>query len=886
MMLAHLSFERQSFGRLIRYLVSDAFRPVATPFRIGTAGFFFDALRVEKVEFTSATTTRNFWVSTLDGTGAVTPIAGFNGIGYAPLRMRIDFNLGIVFESEMERASFGPANVVTLHVREAFFLVFLEVDPRGGPVLHVLPDHLPDLPISDEEKAALRHALTVRNPLAIEGAFGPIRAGGSGRILNAGVAFGADKQIVFRFELDPPPGDMSDRSARLAEWARFFAGQQSSHLGGREWAMHLPTRPMVEAVRQEAAGALSSSKEFQFTMAPSVYWLTNQPALRLDTAGFIPNACGGNDIRVKLWVTVRLSVVTRNVVRINIAMGYGKDAWDVIKCLALATLFWPIVGLVTIVDWKLPWWSFFGYFLVLTHAWVIPMLYIFGRVTGLEETLLAAALEGKVSQANPEGPELHQVGDFAYYVDIPVPLRDPMMRDWVALDEVAGVGDTLIARGALLVPEPVMPRLKGELVRGFERWSLARPCQNAYQRQTTAEVDLSVIGDVSPRPNVALKGTDPAFNGRYWIRYEIMDDERGVYTSQHTRIDYTNVPGRLTVTVTDPPDWTEFKTRPYRLKLRFLTSGGAKLFTIPPPPLWPVPPADPEEARKQEIAIAAWRINTCYWKQNLLTLVRALQVFWLPRPPERELAQHWLVRIGGLAESDAITAWNGETGRRLAQVHSTVGGETEVSLVVPSARAMRTLMLTLNDTPFLTAAEYAAQVARITPLERPGAYSVDSLQTPLVPVARIAFDAEVERLDLVEDRGTLWLTAHSPGGMRRIYAWNGDAAPVLARTDRSDCAPAAVTSRAAGLGQAVGTFDRSAGVFRVRAAGAVASGAVLGEYVERPWFAGGAVAGSTFAQVDDDFRSATIYRRETTVEGGIAAPGWEARGPEDDERGS
>jgi hypothetical protein len=754
------------------------------------------------------------------------------------------------------------------------------VDPARGPILHVVPDQLPDLPISEEQKTALRQAVTVANPMPIEGAFDPIRGGGSGRILNAGVTFSSDEQIVFRYEFDPAPGEVTDRTARLGEWSRFFAGQQPSHLAGREWAMHLPTGGMTEAVRQEAGAALKSSKQFEFTQAPWVSWLTNQPALRLDTAGFIPNACGGNDIRVKLWVTVRLSVPTRNVVRINLSMGYEKDAWDVIKCLALATLFWPIVGLVTIVDWKLPWWSFFGYFLVMTHAWMIPMVYIFGRVTGLEETLIAGALQGQVSGSNPDAPELHKVGDFEYYIDIPVPLRDPMLRDWVALDEIGAHGNTLIARGALLVPEPVMPRLKGELVRGFESWSLARPCQNAFERKTTAEVDLSVAGDTAPNPNVALKGTDPALDGRWWIRDEIIDDERGVYTSQYTRFDYTNVPGRLTVTVTNPPDATLFKTQPYALKVRFLTSGGAKLFTIPAPPLYPVPPTDPEARRQQDIAINAWRINHCYWKQNLLTMVKALQVFWLPRPQERGFAQHWLVRIGGLAEQDTITAWNGETGRQLARVRS-VGGETEVSLVIPAARAMRTLMLTLNDTPFLTSQEYAARVARITPPELPGAHTVESLQTPLLATGRIAFETAVERVDLVEDRGVLSLTARSAGGLSRTYGWSGAGAPVLLRSERSECAPAAITMRAAGLGQAVGVFDRDAGVFRVHATGSRASDAVVGEYVERPWFAAGAAAGSTFVHVDDDFRSATIYRRETTVEGGIAAPGWEHRGPED-----
>jgi hypothetical protein len=878
-MITHLSVERQSFARLIRYLVSDAFLPVATPFRIGSAGFFFDGLRVKKVEFASAVTTRTFYVNGLDAAGAVVPVPGARGNGYVPIRMRVDFDLGIVFQTEMNQASFGKQNVVTLHIRDAYFLVYIEMDPHNGPVLNVIPDHLPDLPIPQRQKDAIRQALTIRNPLRVESAFGPLRGAESTRILNAGVSFASDKNIVIRLEFASASHVDADPAARLSRWIEFFGGKQPSHLGNHQWAIVLPTDALLSTIQAEAAQNLTNSKDFEFTRSPSVQWLANQPAFRLDTAGSVSNACGGNNIRVDLWTTARMEVPKRNVIRINVSLGYSKDAWDVVKCLGLLTLFWPILGFVTFIDKKAPWWAFSGYFFVLAIPWIIPVLYIFGRATGLEETLLANALKGEINGTLNDGPEIHEVGEFEYYVDIPVPPRDPLLRDWVALDEISATGTSLIVRGALLVPEPVMPRLQGALWRGFRSWELARPCENLRDRSTTAEVDLAVTGDVEPRPNIVLKGTDPPLGGRYWIRYEVVDDRGGVYTGSYTRFDYTNVPGRLKVTVTNPPE--SFRRRPYPLKLRFLTSGGARIYTIPAPPRWPVTPRDPEERRRQEIAVAAWQVSTCYWKQNILTLVKALQVFWLPRPAEQDaFAQHWLVRIAGLEATDAITAWDGETGRQLARVRS-ASGEIEVSLVLPPERSTGSLMLTLNDTPFLSADAFAKRVSRITPRESPGQYSVDSRQTPLFPMGTLEFGTEVERLDLLEDRGMLALTAHSLDGVKRFYEWGPNTAPVLRRMEREECAPSRITSRAAGFGQAVGAFDRGGGLFRVWDGTPQRVGAVLGEYSERPWFAGGAIAGSTFVQVNDDLRTATVYRRGDTVEGGIAAPGWEHRGPED-----
>jgi hypothetical protein len=423
-----------------------------------------------------------------------------------------------------------------------------------------------------------------------------------------------------------------------------------------------------------------------------------------------------------------------------------------------------------------------------------------------------------------------------------------------------------------MVPDPVMPRLTATF-EPFSEWSNGFSCSGESRRSTTATIHLSRAGDIACFANVALKGTDAAFHGRYWIRFNIIDDINGVYTSDNTRIEYSNAPGRLVVTVREPPDSTGFKEHPYPLKIRFLTSGGAKLYTILAPPLFPVPPTDPEEIRRQQAEFIQWKVNNCYWKQSLLTRVKALQVLWLPNPsPDSRIAQHWLVRIIGLALGDIITAWDGETGRRLAMVRSASGGETEISLVLPSQRFIQSLMLTLNDMPFLNADKYAELVSTLSSPTEPGPHQIESVQTLLVPVNEIQFGTEVERIELTEEHGTINLTAYTAGGLLKTYEWTADSVPVQTAVNRPQCAQSLITTRAAGLGQAIGAFDRKDRLFRVWQGNSVRSQTMLAEYIERPWFAGGAFVGDSFVHLNDDMCSATVYRRDESIDGGITPP--------------
>jgi hypothetical protein len=141
------------------------------------------------------------------------------------------------------------------------------------------------------------------------------------------------------------------------------------------WAISLQTTSLMAVIEKQAKETLKDSKKFLFTRAPWAHWLRDQPAFQVDTAGTIVNACGGNDIRVDLWVTTRLRVPSRNTVRLNVSLSYRKDAWDVFKCPVLATLFWPIVGLVTVIDNKVPWWGFVGYFAVFSVQSLITYFY-------------------------------------------------------------------------------------------------------------------------------------------------------------------------------------------------------------------------------------------------------------------------------------------------------------------------------------------------------------------------------------------------------------------------------------------------------------------------------------------------------------------------------
>src|SRR5262249_19744229 len=148
---------------------------------------------------------------------------------------------------------------------------------------------------------------------------------------------------------------------------------------------------------------------------------------------------------------------------------------------------------------------------------------------------------------------------------------------------------------------------------------------------------------------------------------------------------------------------------------------------------------------------------------------------------------------------------------------------------------------------------------------QPGPHDVESVQTPLVPAGRIEFDTEMEKLELTEERGTMTLTAYSRSGLYRRYQWSAGLPPVRIARGRLECAQIP-SSGAGGLGPAVGAFDWPSGEFRVWAGQTAHAGTAIAEYVERPWFAGGAVTGDTFVHLDARLRSAIIYHRGSSVE--------------------
>jgi hypothetical protein len=141
-----------------------------------------------------------------------------------------------------------------------------------------------------------------------------------------------------------------------------------------------------------------------------------------------------------------------------------------------------------------------------------------------------------------------------------------------------------------------------------------------------------------------------------------------------------------------------------------------------------VPTLTPAEGQARAIE----RLNDCKIFSSLIHRVKALQVFWLPRPPEGIAeGQHWQLRIGGLGAGRRLRAWDAERGRLLSEI-STAPEVTEVSLVVPPEHAVRTLQLTLDETPLMEQDEYLREASSVVPDQAVTGASLVVRQTPLL----------------------------------------------------------------------------------------------------------------------------------------------------------
>jgi hypothetical protein len=855
-MLVQFYLSNDALFGLLRYRILDAYRPVSGP--IPVFGFM-DGMEDVVVSVVHPPQTVDFTLNVAGPTpGSVTPTPGIATMQAATITLAIDFKLYTVTEPALPTdanpatGAYPRPNRIGLSLSGAQAKLFMTVSPTGDPVLNVQlfkpPTAVDPNDPSWKSIASAQNSIPLPIRSALSGLIGP-----AVRILNAGIAPTSDgNAFVIRMEADDP--QLPSPGERVAAWTAFFAGQQPSRLGTRAWAAEVPTAYLVQTATgqfDKQMGSFDIEKFFTNYDSSWGNWTWDQPQLTLHKRGVFENSCAGLDIRAEVTVTITLSVPTENTVRASFHLDVSPDDWDMFKC-GLAFLVNPLAPIITAYDlsskFGLPWWADLG--IIAVGRDLVPPLLIALVLTNYE-FLIGIVLKEVQDTLAKSGTTLVRTSDTDAYVDTSLSLGGLGSAAWLTLNETAGFQDHLLLRGNYNPPDfDRHLHVVGALTDGFRFWQKGKcvaPSYSAYS--TTARLHFSLADDFGNNvlvPVISMKcGVDPVSRDtRCW---RVVDDSQGVYSRDQTLIHWTGagVPGDFEIVVTDPP--ADFV--PYPLHLQLYTNYGVRQFNIPAPPPLPKLPSTQQEV----IAEAAHRISECYAISSLLSLIKALQVFWLPYPTPDE-SQHWQIQVNGLKQQDWIRAWDAERGTLLAEASAWGRDYAELSLVTGS-RPVRVLQVTLNDQPMLSMDRYRELSGAVEGKPETALNPVIVKQTRLLPLREFALPGRATNLDLqvsasgivmlAWDRETVWQISTRPRGLHDF---------TLTRLDAPPQRFSALPSR---------TMSLSHGVHEERSVSRLfsAAGVEIGRFFVRPWWDGGSAAGDYFARLNDERNAVVLYGR-------------------------
>jgi hypothetical protein len=871
-MLVHIYLSTSAFERLVRLRLLGEFRPVDEPLTYNSERCYMDGLEITRLELSSPSPRSFEFALNKVHAGHVVD----TGQRQVVSRLLLKVSGAVVLSTAASVAAAGRLaadgetyglperpDTLRLPILGAELDVFFTVAPNGTPILNLPLEHVPGGELLGDVPSFLDRLRGLALPFPVGPAFAELLVPGRSRVVNAGVAPVSDG-IVIRLEFEPAGDDPSGTPARLQSWLEFFAGSVPSQLAGRDWAVELPTGPLGDRAARELDEQLSTpavAKKFESSRAAWAVFRPHRPGFDLRKEGVLPSACSGLDIRASLDIESTFSVHAANMLRTSAEMDLDLDDWDSFKCTVLSLLN-PLAGLITTVDQKLPWYS------VPAVSIILPLAPIaFGL--GVDDLIVREAVRRAQRAAAEKGaPAIQRTSLNTFFVDVTHDVSNPVTRDWMVIEAVRGVGDRLVLSGAFTAPDiHTLPRVRGRLTDGFRPWSKENRCASNSKWVTVATLSLGLedaAGQRVARPVVPiLYGIDVNLVDGCMVRvgdvtWRVINDRHGVYTGPATQVYWTgNPPGVFEIKLTHPRE--PFASAPHAFHIQLFTSVGVREFVIPAPPRLPRPPQTEEE----RIFEAAERISECYASSSVLAQIRALQVFWLPRPADDvSTGQHWQVLLWGVEPRRQVRVWNAETGELLAEAYGFPDGLTEVSLVLAPDRAVGAVQVTLDDTPVMSADEYARHVAKVTASQEELELAVSVRQTPLYQITKVPLEHTAHSVVPEAFQNRLVLLTDGAGGREQIDLdladLNRPAARLMQR--RAHPTPPLTVGHLrllrSGLsdGVAVELVDP----------GLPAQEHTLVRYHERPWYDRGGVSGPYFAQLDPDGTTAHVYRRGFT----------------------
>ena len=168
------------------------------------------------------------------------------------------------------------------------------------------------------------------------------------------------------------------------------------------------------------------------------------------------------------------------------------------------------------------------------------------------------------------------------------------------------------------------------------------------------------------------------------------------------------------------------------------------------------------------MAQAAERINNCKHRGSSLLLKNYLALKWRVDPPVERgiIAQLWEVHIRGLEPGRKATVWNQETGVTLVQAFADRTGRVDVSLVLRNDHWADSLLMGLDDEPFLNARQVQRLSATGTHDAPIAKVEVALRQTLLTEIDRLSFDEPIVALHLAPSNVPSTLVVRTGSGQQ------------------------------------------------------------------------------------------------------------------------
>lgn len=761
-MYVNLAFSAEAFKKLIKYRITDQFRPLIIPIDYPEGErSWLDGLIVFDPVFTRLTEAP----IVLNEASATDPLRpNVTGYSYAATAVAIDVPMTIFYAKIQDVANAGladpPVGQIPVPIGAVRIILRSVIADDGLPHIQMQLDtaRLSSLPVPPEVIASLSGAAALDAEFDLANTLGDLFPPQNRRILNTAITLDGSNNILMRFEFT----SRITRSivSRWHEWQGFVQKPPLARLEDSDWCIDIEGAAMATGTAQMVDPLIDDKPPVYFSSG--IDWSFGNgrpPKIIVKKAGRIENACAGNDIRFDAIINIDISVPPQgNIIRGVVSFDLDKNDWDVAKCFAV-TILNPLSVLITLFDQGEA-----GYGAVFNFVLPRPIIVFGGLILlmlGFDETMA----QNMINEQLAEEPSVQKLPDGNYALEQDMALNNPITMNWMQLTEAVGEDGRMLMRGALRVPDPILPKLKAEDLVGFSAWHLVNRCEPSRGQSTNASLNLFLRGGYGGDSEQA-KPTIPL---RYGDRtYEIINDRLGIYqdlNSQYTQVYFPGIPGTVQCTLRSDtlskPAFVNFDP-PYPLRIRFYTNGGVREYEFTAPPVY-------KRYQESNLQIAE-RINKCKQLMN----ERFFSIKWLVDPPPYErVGQRWQLHVRGLKQGTKAQVFNQETGTALGEFVANEFHRLDISVALPPDQYAASLLVALDDMPFLNAYEMAELRRKsdnnVTDVE------VAVRQTNLFKVDEISFREPVRDVSLELVEGLLMAKAKTLSGkdLRTIVQQTG-----------------------------------------------------------------------------------------------------------------